>query len=118
MNYKEEFIKEFQNGRNVDSLAEELTRALNAAKLDYERIKAEESRRKDKVEATNNFINSIYKLLSCWDLGISETEFKEVVKNSDKLVDELDKALGSIQETDNTENITNPIENFLNKYVR
>ena len=119
MNYKEEFLQMLQKGRSMDSIADEITRALNAANIEYEHQKqAEASKRKEKVDATNNFISSIYKLLSCWDLGISEREFKEVIKDSGELVDELDKALGSIQETEDSKKVINPIEEFLNKYVR
>lgn len=118
MNFKQEFLRLLQEGRSVDSIADEVSKALNAANIEYQRqLKEEKAKREDKKNATNNFIKSMYELLSCWDLGITREEFDEVIKSSDMLVDELDKALGNIQEETGNK-IVNPIEEFLNKYVR
>lgn len=39
MNYKEEFLQMLQKGRSMDSIADEITRALNAANIEYEHQK-------------------------------------------------------------------------------
>lgn len=107
MDFTSELLARLQKGESVDSLAAELTKAINDACTENERIKAEqEAKRKaeakakrqaeikarDKHDAIESLRCAIEKIIVAWDLGDDVLDFVDGVK-ADELVKELDEVV-------------------------
>lgn len=152
MDFTSELLARLQKGESVDSLAAELTKAINDAHIENERIKAEqeakrraeleakrqaEMKAQDKYDAIESLLCAIEKTIIAWDLGDDILNAIEEI-NTEELVQELDEAIpaakayvemmekiGSLREarpaSDTASAKTNkndPIEDFLNQFVR
>lgn len=153
MDFTSELLSQLQAGKSVDDLAAELTKAINAAHAENERIKAAEAEakrkaefeakrkaaeaeaaRNDKIAAMDNLIDAIVDLLAAYEVDGAVLDAIEDT-NPEQLVDAIDEALPAIQEyvelvsavEDLREKhspapkqapIGDPIEDFLNKFVR
>jgi len=155
MDFTSELLARLQEGESVDSLAIELTKAINDAHAENERIKAEqEAKRKaeaeakrqaeqlaqDKYDAIESLLCAVEKVIVAWDLGNDVLDFVGEI-DTDELVQELDEAipaakayaelmekLGALREPRSAVNAelpqskltpkNDPIEDFLNKFVR
>ena len=148
MDFTSELLARLQKGESIDSLAAELTKAINDAHTENERIKAEaEAKRKaeleakrqaeqlaqDKYDAIDSLLGAIEKVIVAWDLGDDVLDVVQEV-DTEELVQELDEAIpaakayaemmGKIyavrepRPVSDKPNKDDPIEDFLNKFVR
>ena len=151
MDFTSELLARLQKGESVDSLAAELTKAINDAHAENERIKAEqkaqaeakrqaEMKAQDKYDAIESLLCAIEKVIVAWDLGDDILDIVDEL-DADELVQELDEAipaakayaelmekLGALREPRSAVNAelpqskltakNDPIEDFLNKFVR
>jgi len=131
-NYMNDFLKQLQEGKSVDSLAAELTDAINAASKEYDRIqeeerkKAEEAKgasRKDKISAVTNLLFAWDELMATWGYESSVQGFTDA--DVESIADDIDSVVALFQKsTDKKETKAaaaptgDPIEDFLNKFVR
>lgn len=146
MDFTAEFLARLQAGETADSLAAELTKAINDANKENERIKAEaEAKRKadeaaefrarelarDKAEAIDSLLIALENIVAVWGLGDELVEIIEhinpddVVQEMDKIKDLMDKydelfAAMTAPKMKNAPDLpaTDPIQAFLDKYVR
>ena len=146
MDFTAEFLARLHAGETADNLAAELTKAINDANKENERLKAEaEAKRKadeaaefrarelarDKADAIDSLLIALEKIVAVWGLGdelievIEHVDPDEVVQEMDKIKDLVDK----YEELFATPNLAamaydkpvkpqNPLDEFLNKYVR
>ncbi len=144
MDFTSELLARLQKGESVDSLAAELTKAINDANTENERIKAEaEAKRKaemkaqDKYDAIESLLSAVESVIVAWDLGDDVLGFIQEI-DTDELVQELDEVIpaakayaeiiGALRETPAGDRSVktapdlpasgDPIEDFLNKFVR
>lgn len=148
MDFTSELLARLQKGESVDSLAAELTKAINDAHTENERIKAEqEAKRKaeleakrqaeikaqDKYDAIDSLLGAIEEVIVAWDLGddilgvVQELDTEELVQELNEAIPAA-KAYAEMMERINTlrearpvsdkPNKDDPIEDFLNKFVR
>ena len=152
MDFTSELLARLQKGESVDNLAAELTKAINDAHTENERIKAEQEAKRraeleakrqaeqlaqDKYDAIDSLLCAVEKVIVAWDLGDDMLDFVGEI-DTDELVQELDEAIpaakayvelmekiGSLREArpvaDTASAKTNkndPIEDFLNQFVR
>jgi hypothetical protein len=152
MDFTSELLARLQKGESVDSLAAELTKAINDAHTENERIKAEaEAKRKaeaeakrqaemkaqDKYDAIESLLCAIEKVIVAWDLGddildaVDEIDADELVKELDEAIPaakayaEMLEKIGALREArpvadtvPDKQRQGDPIEDFLNKFVR
>ena len=143
MDYMNEFLGRLQKGANVDTLAAELTKALNEANVQFQKQHQEEQRiRNDKINCLVDIFEALEELLTLY--GAKEDELpKTSVQEFEDLVDELDELVPVLREDpfkalkdlakeeekskcvfpDNLnpswkDSKKDPIEEFLNKFVR
>lgn len=146
MDFTAEFLARLQAGETADNLAAELTKAINDANKENERLKAEaEAKRKadeaaefrarelarDKAEAIDSLLVALENIVIMWGLGDELVEVIEHI-NPDDVVQEMDKIkdlMDKYEELFAAPNLAamaydkpvkpqNPLEDFLNKYVR
>lgn len=142
MDFTAEFLARLQAGETADNLAAELTKAINDANKENERLKAEaEAKRKadeaaefrarelarDKAEAIDDLLIALENIVAVWGLGDELIEVIEHV-NPDELVQEMDKIKDLVDKYDEMfaalaapkaeSKPQNPLDEFLNKYVR
>ena len=126
-------LARLQAGESVDAIARELTSALNDANDKFQKAKAdrekEQKARKRKIDCVDGILTCVLNLLH--EYGVDAEVMDEIDNiNSADIVDELDKALPAFQEYQKlmtaaaASNKTaparsaDPIEDFLNKFVR
>ena len=142
MDFKAELLARLQAGESADSLASELTKAINEANKENERLRQEaEAKRKaeeealfksrelarNKAEAVDNLLVALEDIIVVWGLGDDLIEVIEHI-NPDDLVQEMDKIkdmmdkyeeLFAAMATPKAESKPkNALDEFLNKYVR
>lgn len=142
MDFTAEFLARLQAGETADSLAAQLTKAINDANKENERLKAEaEAKRKadeaaefrarelarDKADAIDNLLIALENIVAVWGLGDELIEAIEHV-DPDELVQEMDKVKDLMSKYDELfAAMTAPkaeskpqsaLDEFLNKYVR
>lgn len=146
MDFTAEFLARLQAGETADNLAAELTKAINDANKENERLKAEaEAKRKadeaaefrarelarDKAEAIDSLLVALENIVIMWGLGDELVEVIEHI-NPDDVVQEMDKIkdlMDKYEELFAAPNLAamaydkpvkpqNPLDEFLNKYVR
>jgi len=142
MDFTAEFLARLQAGETADSLAAQLTKAINDANKENERLKAEaEAKRKadeaaefrarelarDKADAIDSLLIALEKIVMVWGLGdelievIEHINPDEVVQEMDKIKDMVDKydELFAAMATPKAESKPqSALDEFLNKYVR
>lgn len=142
MDFTAEFLARLQAGETADSLAAELTKAINDANKENERIKAEaEAKRKadeaaefrarelarDKADAIDSLLIALEKVVMAWGLGdelievIEHINPDDVVQEMDKIKDMMDKydeLFAAIATPKAESKPQNALDEFLNKYVR
>ena len=142
MDFTAEFLARLQAGETADSLAAELTKAINDANKENERLKAEaEAKRKadeaaefrarelarDKADAIDNLLIALENIVAVWGLGDELIEAIEHV-DPDELVQEMDKIKDLMSKYDELfaamaapkaeSKPQSALDEFLNKYVR
>lgn len=148
MNYTDEILARLQNGEAVGDIARELTDSLNKASNAYaeqQKAKAEAEKkaaaekekamlRQKKSDAIVNLVDSIAYLFEVW--GVDENDIKELCEISDHDVNELigllDLSLPLLSKSniiqkeiqhiipkeEKTEAAADPVQEFLNLFVR
>ena len=142
MDFTAEFLARLQAGETADSLAAELTKAINDANKENERLKAEaEAKRKadeaaefrarelarDKADAIDSLLIALEKIVMVWGLGDELIEVIEHI-NPDEVVQEMDKIKDMVDKYDELfaamvapkaeSKPQSALDEFLNKYVR
>lgn len=142
MDFTAEFLARLQAGETADSLAAQLTKAINDANKENERLKAEaEAKRKadeaaefrarelarDKADAIDSLLIALEKIVMVWGLGdelievIEHVNPDEVVQEMDKikdLVDKYDELFAAMAAPKAESKPQSALDEFLNKYVR
>ena len=142
MDFTAEFLARLQAGETADSLAAELTKAINDANKENERLKAEaEAKRKadeaaefrarelarDKADAIDNLLIALENIVAVWGLGdelieaIEHVDPDEVVQEMDKIKDlmsKYDELFAAMAAPKVESKPKNALDEFLNKYVR
>lgn len=133
-----ELLARLQKGDSVDKLANELTKAINDANTEHERLCREaaeeaEAKRKsdmkqqDKVAAMEQLLDGVYGLLVAYDTDkeitsmIAELDASEVVQEIDKMLSLVAAGLPVFPGRNHAEDSTearSALDDFLNKYVR
>lgn len=140
MDFTAELLARLQAGDSVDTLAAELSKALNDAHDESERLDAKRQvkmKRQQKYDAAESLLNAARMIAIAWDLGDDALNFiKEI--GVDELTQDLDETITSVKVyVEMMEKIAsrlearpvadaapkqpdqdNPIEDFLNKFVR
>ena len=137
MDFKAELLARIQAGEKIDDLASELTKAINEASAEAERLRQEaEAKRKADAElketAIDNLLIALEDVVVAWDLGddlidaLEHINPSEIVQEMDKLKDLMDKYEELLAAKPNLAAMAydkpakpqDPIQEFLNKYVR
>lgn len=142
MDFTAEFLARLQAGETADSLAAELTKAINDANKENERLKAEaEAKRKadeaaefrarelarDKADAIDNLLIALENIVAVWGLGdelieaIEHVDPDEVVQEMDKIKDlmsKYDELFAAMTAPKAESKPQSALDEFLNKYVR
>lgn len=142
MDFTAEFLARLQAGETADSLAAELTKAINDANKENERLKAEaEAKRKadeaaefrarelarDKADAIDNLLIALENIVAVWGLGdelieaIEHVDPDEVVQEMDKIKDlmsKYDELFAAMAAPKAESKPQSALDEFLNKYVR
>ena len=123
MNYKEDFIAQLMNGKSVDDLAAELTKAINEAndaaiaqrekdrlaRQEAERArKAAEQHNADRLSAIENLLDSMYWVADAYDLhnladlfeNTSAEEIKQVFDELLPLLQEYVQFMAALSEAE------------------
>ena len=144
MDYMNELLSRLQKGEDVEALASELTKALNEANAQFQKQHKEEQRiRQDKINCLLSIFEAFEELLTLYD--VEEDELPKVcAQDLEDLVDELDALAPALRSEDPLEMLKilakeeekskntlpvrlnlewkddkkDPIEDFLNKFVR
>lgn len=142
MDFTAEFLARLQAGETADSLAAQLTKAINDANKENERLKAEaEAKRKadeaaefrarelarDKADAIDNLLIALENIVAVWGLGdelieaIEHVDPDEVVQEMDKIKDlmsKYDELFAAMAAPKAESKPQSALDEFLNKYVR
>lgn len=147
MDFTSEILARLQKGESVDSLAAELTKAINDAHAENERIKAAaeakrqaERKAQDKYNAVDDLLRALESIIAAWDLGddmldlVGEIDTDEMVQEFDEAIPaakayaEIMEKIGTARKTPAGDHsmkavpdlpaVNDPIEDFLNKFVR
>lgn len=138
MDFTAEFLARLQAGETADSLAAELTKAINDANKENERLKAEaeakrkadeaaESRAREKADAIDNLLIALENIVAVWGLGdelieaIEHVDPDEVVQEMDKIKDlmsKYDELFAAMAAPKAESKPQSALDEFLNKYVR
>lgn len=129
-----ELLARLQKGESVDKLAGELTKAINDANTEHERLcreaaekakqAAAEAKRKsdmkqqDKVAAMEQLLDGLYGLLAAYDV---DKEILSIIEELDEseVVQEIDAMLGfAAPRSEPAKQGASALDDFLNKYVR
>ena len=138
MDFTAEFLARLQAGETADSLAAELTKAINDANKENERLKAEaeakrkadeaaEFRAREKADAIDNLLIALENIVAVWGLGdelieaIEHVDPDEVVQEMDKIKDlmsKYDELFAAMAAPKAESKPQSALDEFLNKYVR
>ena len=142
MDFTNELLAELRGGKSVEDLAKELTKAINTASQENERIKAEEeAKRKQKAEcvaedkhnAVLAVLDAVIDMCLAWDIcpdlveelrEMDEDEVDDIVQEIDKLIPtfklygEIISQVREARPEPDTAPAEDPIESFLDKFVR
>ena len=126
-----ELLARLQKGESVDKLAGELTKAINDANTEHERLcreAAEEAKREakrksdmkqqDKVAAMDQLLDGLYGLLKAYDV---DKEILSIIDELDasEVIQEVDAMLGfAAPRSEPAKQGASALDDFLNKYVR
>lgn len=141
MDYMEDILARLEKGESVDSIAADLTIAINKANTEYEAKRKEKEKavsRSTKIAAMDALIADLIDLLAAYEV---EGEVLDTLEetNSAEIIDAIDESLPAIQkymelmdavrapEPEPKQPVKgpvkeptkqDPIEEFLNKFVR
>ena len=144
MDFTNELLAELRGGKSVEDLAKELTKAINTASQENERIKAEEEAKRkkaqeteriaeDKTNAVLSMLDAVIDICVAWEIcpdlvkelrEMDEDEVDEIVQETDKLIPtfklygEIISQLREPRPESDTAPAADPIESFLDKFVR
>ncbi len=124
-----ELLARLQKGESVGKLANELTKAINDANTEHERLCREaaeeaEAKRKsdmkqqDKVAAMDQLLDGLYSLLAAYDV---DKEILSIIDELDasEVIQEIDAMLGfAAPRSEPAKQGASALDDFLNKYVR
>ena len=141
MNYMNDILARLQNGENVEDVASQLTKAINDAnelfkkEEEAKRKKAAEKDNLDKLSAAKGLQNAFYAMASVYKVGpeileaINDIDPEETVSIFDETIPillEYKKFMSNVNSMKSKKTSSNvkmsktadPIEDFLNKFVR
>lgn len=128
MDYMNEIMARLQKGESVDTIAAEMTKALNEANDEFQKQQEKNAALNEKAAAMRNALNAVANLLDAFDLN---KEIGDNLREMDatELVDEIERDMPFMKmliEMDQEKKREKPaakpsgdsIEEFLNKFVR
>lgn len=127
MDYMNEIMARLQKGESVDTIAAEMTKALNEANDEFQKQQEKSAALKEKAAAMRNALDAVADLLDAFDL---DKEIGDNLREMDatELVDEIEremplmKMLIEMDQEKKSKRAAKPsgdsIEEFLNKFVR
>lgn len=145
MDYTNDIFARLQNGESMESIANDLTKSLNDASQHYNQIKAAEQAKKEAAAAQENKVKkvrAVYELrdalvntLKAWDVAPEViTELAEYDdEDLDGIIEVFDELLPAVEkyaavhsaiqdmfkdENQNVKPKKDPVEDFLNAFVR
>ena len=126
-----ELLARLQKGESVDKLANELTKAINEANTEHERLREAERlaaeaeakrksdmKQQDKVAAMDELLDGLYSLLAAYDV---DKEILSIIDELDasEVIQEIDAMLGfAAPRSEPAKQGASALDDFLNKYVR
>ena len=126
-----ELLARLQKGESVDKLAGELTKAINDANTEHERLREAERlaaeaeakrksdmKQQDKVAAMDQLLDGLYSLLAAYDV---DKEILSIIDELDasEVIQEIDAMLGfAAPRSEPAKQGASALDDFLNKYVR
>ena len=147
MNYTDDIFARLQNGESMESIANDLTKSLNDASQHYNQIKAAKEAEAKKTAAAQKIrvkkVRAVYELrdalvnvLKVWDVApevIAELAEYDDDEDLDSIIEVFDELLPAVEkyaavhsaiqdmfkdEKQNVKPKKDPIEDFLNAFVR
>ena len=127
MDYMNEIMARLQKGESVDTIAAEMTKALNEANDEFQKQQEKNAALKEKAAAMRKALDAVADLLDAFDL---DKEIGDNLREMDatELVDEIEremplmKMLIEMDQEKKNKRAAKPsgdsIEEFLNKFVR
>jgi hypothetical protein len=128
MDYMNEIMARLQKGESVDTIAAEMTKALNEANDEFQKQQEKSAALKEKSAAMRAALDAVANLLDAFDL---DKEIGDNLREMDatELVDEIEREMPLMKmliEMDQEKKREKPaakpsgdsIEDFLNKFVR
>lgn len=128
MDYMNEIMARFQKGESVDTIAAEMTKALNEANDEFQKQQEKNAALNEKAAAMRAALDAVADLLDAFDL---DKEIGDSLREMDatELVDEIEQKMSFMKmfiEMDQEKKREKPaakpsgdsIEEFLNKFVR
>lgn len=128
MDYMNEIMARLQKGESVDTIAAEMTRALNEANDEFQKQQEKNAALNEKAVAMRAALDAVADLLDAFDL---DKEIGDSLREMDatELVDEIEQKMSFMKmfiEMDQEKKREKPaakpsgdsIEEFLNKFVR
>ena len=128
MDYMNEIMARLQKGESVDTIAAEMTKALNEANDEFQKQQEKNAALKEKATVMRKALDAVADLLDAFDL---DKEIGDNLREMDatELVDEIEREMPLMKmliEMDQEKKREKPaarpsgdsIEEFLNKFVR
>ncbi len=128
MDYMNEIMARLQKGESVDTIAAEMTKALNEANNEFQKQNEKNAALKVKAAAMRNALNAVADLLDAFDLdkeigdSLHEMDATELVNEIERKMSFMKMFIEMDQEKKREKPAAKPcgdsIEEFLNQFVR
>ena len=128
MDYMNEIMARLQKGESVDTIAAEMTKALNEANDEFQKQNEKNAALKAKAAAMRKALNAVADLLDVYGLdkeignSLRETDEMELVNEVEREMPLMKMLIEMDQEKKREKPAVKPsgdsIEDFLNKFVR
>jgi chaperonin cofactor prefoldin len=128
MNYMNEIMARLQKGESVDTIAAEMTRALNEANDEFQKQQEKNAALKEKAMAMRKALNAVADLLDTFGLdkeigdSLREMDAEDLVNEIEREMPFMKMLIEMDQEKKREKPAAKPsgdsIEDFLNKFVR
>lgn len=129
MNYMEDIMARLQKGESVEDIAAQMTKDINAANAEFQKEQEKRAKLAPKRKAVRAALDAVADMFEvCFEDSNIAAELRELDEND--LVDEIEKELPLIKmlasmsdnpkprAKDDGKSAADPIEDFLNKFVR
>ena len=132
MDYMQDIMARLQKGESVEDIAAQMTKDINAANAAFQEEKNKKSKLQTKIKAARAAMDALadfYELYAGSDdlvvTGLRELDAEEVVNDVEKEWPVIELLMGLSKDSnpkprakDDGKSAADPIEDFLNKFVR